>query len=178
MIEDGIFDGDYVIVERNPSPKMGMVVALLDNSYATLKRFYRERDRIRLQPANSTMKPIYCHDPLIQGSFAPSFASSVKRSRVKRRAWGLPPNRPRRTSLYACGVLLVRHPKSHPFYAAHGFVVCGIRVGFCRDAVSPRARRKRNRSANVRSRYDQEKDSSGGISASVRVCPSGMKIAL
>lgn len=68
MIEDGIFDGDYVIVERNPSPKNGdVVVALLDNSYATLKRFYRERDRIRLQPANSTMKPIYCHDPLIQG---------------------------------------------------------------------------------------------------------------
>lgn len=68
MIEDGIFDGDYVVVERNPSPKNGdVVVALLDNAYATLKRFYRERDRIRLQPANSTMKPIYCHDPLIQG---------------------------------------------------------------------------------------------------------------
>ncbi len=68
MIEDGIFDGDFVIVERDPSPKNGdVVVALLDNEYATLKRFYRERDRIRLQPANSTMKPIYCHDPLIQG---------------------------------------------------------------------------------------------------------------
>jgi repressor LexA len=68
MIEDGIFNGDYVIVERNPSPKNGdVVVALLDNAYATLKRFYRERDRIRLQPANSTMKPIYCYDPLIQG---------------------------------------------------------------------------------------------------------------
>ena len=68
MIEDGIFDGDFVIVEHNPSPKNGdVVVALLDNQYATLKRFYRERDRIRLQPANSTMKPIYCFDPLIQG---------------------------------------------------------------------------------------------------------------
>ncbi len=68
MIEDGIFDGDYVVVERCPSPKNGdTVVALLDNEYATLKRFYRERDRIRLQPANSTMKPIYCYDPLIQG---------------------------------------------------------------------------------------------------------------
>ncbi|MFA4954576.1 MAG: transcriptional repressor LexA [Patescibacteria group bacterium] len=68
MIEDGIFDGDYVVVERNPSPKNGeVVVALLDNEYATLKKFYRERDRIRLQPANSTMKPIYCYDPLIQG---------------------------------------------------------------------------------------------------------------
>lgn len=68
MIDDGIFDGDYVVVERNPSPKNGdVVVALLDNAYATLKRFYRERDRIRLQPANSTMKPIYCYDPIIQG---------------------------------------------------------------------------------------------------------------
>ncbi len=68
MIEDGILDGDYVVVERNPSPKNGdVVVALMDNAYATLMRFYRERDRIRLQPANSAMKPIYCHDPLIQG---------------------------------------------------------------------------------------------------------------
>lgn len=68
MIDEGILDGDYVIVERNPSPKNGdVVVALLDNAYATLKKFYREKDRIRLQPANKTMKPIYCYDPLIQG---------------------------------------------------------------------------------------------------------------
>ncbi len=59
MIEDGIFDGDFVIVERNHSPKNGdIVVALLDNAYATLKRFYREKGYIRLQPANSTMQPI------------------------------------------------------------------------------------------------------------------------
>ena len=68
MIEEGILDGDYVIVEHNPSPKNGdVVVALLDNSHATLKKFYRERDRIRLQPANKMMQPIYCYDPLIQG---------------------------------------------------------------------------------------------------------------
>jgi len=68
MIEDGILDGDYVIVERNNSPKNGdVVVALLNNAYATLKKFYRETNRIRLQPANSTMKPIYARDPLIQG---------------------------------------------------------------------------------------------------------------
>lgn len=68
MIGEGILDGDYVIVERNPSPKNGdVVVALLDNAYATLKKFYREAKRIRLQPANPTMKPIYCYDPLIQG---------------------------------------------------------------------------------------------------------------
>ncbi len=68
MIEDGILDGDYVVVERNPSPKNGdVVVALLDNAYATLKRFYRETGRIRLQPANSHMKPIFCKDVIIQG---------------------------------------------------------------------------------------------------------------
>lgn len=69
MIEDGIFDGDYVVIERNPSPKNGdIVVALLDNAYATLKRFYREANHIRLQPANSTMEPIIVHgDVNIQG---------------------------------------------------------------------------------------------------------------
>ena len=68
MIEEGILDGDYVIIERNPSPKNGdVVVALLNNAYVTLKKFYREANRIRLQPANSKMKPIYSTDPLIQG---------------------------------------------------------------------------------------------------------------
>jgi len=68
MIEDGILDGDYVVVERNPSPMDGdVVVALLNNAYATLKKFYREADCIRLQPANSSMNPIYVADPIIQG---------------------------------------------------------------------------------------------------------------
>jgi repressor LexA len=68
MIEDGILDGDFVVVERNPSPKNGeVVVALLDNAYATLKRFYREQSRIRLQPANSAMDPIFVKDCIIQG---------------------------------------------------------------------------------------------------------------
>jgi repressor LexA len=68
MIEDGILSGDYVVVERNPSPRNGdVVVALLDNAYATLKRFYREKDRIRLQPANRTMQPIYVRDVAVQG---------------------------------------------------------------------------------------------------------------
>jgi repressor LexA len=68
MIEEGILSGDYVIVERNPSPHNGdVVVALLNNAYVTLKKFYREANRIRLQPANSSMKPIYAKDPLIQG---------------------------------------------------------------------------------------------------------------
>lgn len=68
MIEDGILDGDFVVIERNPSPRNGeVVVALLDNAFATLKRFYRETNRIRLQPANSSMDPIYVQDCIIQG---------------------------------------------------------------------------------------------------------------
>jgi len=68
MIEDGILSGDYVVVERNPSPRDGeIVVALLENAYATLKRLYREKGRVRLQPANSTMKPIYVKQVDVQG---------------------------------------------------------------------------------------------------------------
>jgi len=68
MKDEGILSGDYVIVERNPSPKNGdVVVALLDNAYATLKKFYREKNRIRLQPANSSMEPIFVKDLVVQG---------------------------------------------------------------------------------------------------------------
>src|SRR5436309_6268598 len=58
MIEDQLCDGDYVVIERRESARNGeQVVALLDSGEATLKRFYREGSRIRLQPANSTMEP-------------------------------------------------------------------------------------------------------------------------
>ena len=68
MVEDGILSGDYVVVERNHYPQNGdIVVALLNNAYATLKKFFRERNRIRLQPANSKYKPIYVKDVIIQG---------------------------------------------------------------------------------------------------------------
>lgn len=68
MIDDGILNGDYVVIERNNFPKNGeVVVALLDNNFATLKRFYREDKRIRLQPANKTMEPIFVRDVIIQG---------------------------------------------------------------------------------------------------------------
>ncbi|HLD25428.1 MAG TPA: transcriptional repressor LexA [Candidatus Andersenbacteria bacterium] len=68
MKDDGILDGDYVIVERNFYPSNGdVVVALLENENATLKRYYRERTRIRLQPANKRMKPIYVKNPVVQG---------------------------------------------------------------------------------------------------------------
>jgi repressor LexA len=61
MIEDHICDDDYVIVERTDMAVEGdTIVALIDNSEATLKRFYRETDgRIRLQPANPGMHPIF-----------------------------------------------------------------------------------------------------------------------
>src|SRR5213080_2455327 len=58
MIEDHLCDGDYVIIERRITAKNGeQVVALLDTGEATLKRYYKEGHRIRLQPANSSMEP-------------------------------------------------------------------------------------------------------------------------
>jgi SOS regulatory protein LexA len=60
MIEDGIFDGDFVIIKPNPSPTNGdIVVALLEDGSATLKRFFKENGRFRLQPANCELEPIY-----------------------------------------------------------------------------------------------------------------------
>lgn len=68
MIEDGILDGDYVIIEEQPYADDGdIVVALLNNGLATLKRFFQEPSRIRLEPANSQMSPIYAIDVRIQG---------------------------------------------------------------------------------------------------------------
>lgn len=61
MIEDHICSGDYVLVEKAKEARDGdIVVALVDGMETTLKRFYREPgDRIRLQPANSSMQPIF-----------------------------------------------------------------------------------------------------------------------
>ena len=68
MIEDGILDGDYVIVEERDTAHNGeIVVALLENQFATLKRFYKERDHVRLQPANSSMEPFRVRSVKIQG---------------------------------------------------------------------------------------------------------------
>ncbi|HRK31568.1 MAG TPA: transcriptional repressor LexA [Tepidisphaeraceae bacterium] len=63
MIEDHLCDGDYVVIERRESARNGeQVVALLDSGEATLKRFYKESgNRVRLQPANSTMEPRVVH---------------------------------------------------------------------------------------------------------------------
>lgn len=68
MIEEGILDGDYVIMEeQNEASDGDIVVALLDNGLATLKRFFREATRVRLEPANSTMRPIFATNVRIQG---------------------------------------------------------------------------------------------------------------
>lgn len=68
MIEDGIMDGDYVVIEKvNQATNGEIVVALVDNNLATLKRFYNEGGEIILKPANSTMDPIYPKSIRIQG---------------------------------------------------------------------------------------------------------------
>ena len=68
MIEDGIMDGDHVIIEQTEVATNGeIVVALLDNGMATLKRFFKEETRIRLMPANAKMSPIFVKNVRIQG---------------------------------------------------------------------------------------------------------------
>lgn len=67
MINAGIFDGDYIVVKEQHDAHNGeIVVALIDDS-ATVKTFYREKDRIRLQPENDSMAPIYADNPVILG---------------------------------------------------------------------------------------------------------------
>jgi repressor LexA len=58
MIEDGIFDGDYVFVKKTPSAHSGDIVVAMIEGEATVKRYYPEGDRIRFQPANQNMSPI------------------------------------------------------------------------------------------------------------------------
>ena len=67
MIESGILDGDYVIIEQQNHANDGdIVVALLDSGLATLKKYFREPSRIRLEPANSSMEPIYVNHGEVQ----------------------------------------------------------------------------------------------------------------
>jgi len=68
MIEDQITDGDYVVVQDRPAADNGqMVIAMLEDAGATVKRYYRERDgRIRLQPANAAMAPIYVQESQVR----------------------------------------------------------------------------------------------------------------
>jgi len=67
MIEAGILDGDFIVVRQQPTANNGEIVAALLGDEATVKRFYRERDHIRLQPENRTMTPILTRDATVLG---------------------------------------------------------------------------------------------------------------
>ncbi len=68
MRDEGILEGDYILVERADSAKDGdRVVALLPNGETTLKTYFVEEDHIRLQPANPDFKPIYAKEVKVQG---------------------------------------------------------------------------------------------------------------
>ena len=67
MIEAGIMDGDYVVVRKQPQAFNGDIVVAMIEDDATIKRFYRENGVFRLQPENSTMKPIIVQDVTILG---------------------------------------------------------------------------------------------------------------
>src|SRR6266508_692859 len=69
MIEDGIRDGDYVVVARRETAQNGQTVVALVRGEATLKRYYAEGARIRLQPANASMRPLTvdARDVTVQG---------------------------------------------------------------------------------------------------------------
>jgi repressor LexA len=61
MIEDGIFDGDYVFVRRQATAERGEIVVAMIEGEVTCKRYYLEGEKIRLQPGNAAMAPIYVH---------------------------------------------------------------------------------------------------------------------
>ncbi len=68
MQDEGIWDGDYVLIHRRETARNGeRVVAMLPNGETTLKRFYKEHGRIRLQPSNPEFEPIIVSDCQIQG---------------------------------------------------------------------------------------------------------------
>lgn len=68
MIEAGIFNGDYIVVQRAQAADNGdIVVALVDGDEATVKRFFKEKDHVRLQPENAAMEPILSRNVSILG---------------------------------------------------------------------------------------------------------------
>lgn len=73
MVDAGIFDGDFVVVRQQETADNGDIVVALVGDEATVKRFYREADRIRLQPENPTMEPIYARDVRILGKVVALF---------------------------------------------------------------------------------------------------------
>lgn len=74
MVDEGIFDGDTVIVRSQNSIENGeTAVALINRNEVTLKKIYKEKNRIRLQPANPKLKPFYVKEVVIQGKVVSTF---------------------------------------------------------------------------------------------------------
>lgn len=73
MIEAGILDGDIVVVESKRYADDGEIVVAMIEDEATVKRFYRDNGRIRLQPANHTMQPIYAREVIVLGKVIANF---------------------------------------------------------------------------------------------------------
>ena len=67
MITAGIMNGDFVVVKRQPTAKNGEIVIAMIDDEATCKRYFKEPDRIRLQPENPRMRPIYARSVTILG---------------------------------------------------------------------------------------------------------------
>lgn len=94
MIDEGIFDGDIVVIKKQETADNGQtVVAIIDENEATLKKLYRERNRIRLQPANPDLFPIYRKEVEIRGIVikiirnltSPAEKKPAKNTKFKRR---------------------------------------------------------------------------------------------
>ena len=73
MIEAAILDGDLIVVAPQPDASNGEIVVAMVDGEATVKRFFRENDRIRLQPENRTMEPIYAQDVTVLGKVGAVF---------------------------------------------------------------------------------------------------------
>jgi repressor LexA len=73
MMDAGILDGDFVVVRQQPTAENGDIVVALLEDEATVKRFFRESDRVRLQPENASMEPIYVRDVVVLGKVVAVF---------------------------------------------------------------------------------------------------------
>ncbi len=74
MIDEGIFDGDTVIIRKQSSVEDGeTAVALINNNEVTIKKIYKEKNSIRLEPANPKLKPLYVKEVIIQGKVISTF---------------------------------------------------------------------------------------------------------
>ncbi len=73
MMDAGILDGDFVVVRQQSTANNGEIVVAMIDDGATVKRFFREPDRIRLQPENASMEPIYSRDVSVLGKVVALF---------------------------------------------------------------------------------------------------------